>query len=162
MNDLVLLGIGAVVGIISTIITYEYSRWREKNEREKVPIREHIRLLEAKMESFYAPLFGKLTIFHVGDRERTKREVIDPFLKEYSIRDKYPTMASKRLGKLFDRYFSMDEIDIRREHGKPDDKWEALLDEIKKTIKVDFEKLKKDIARTRETLRDRAIEGKFV
>ncbi|MBA7494746.1 hypothetical protein ES702_05323 [subsurface metagenome] len=144
------------------IFVYEYRRWREKNEREKVGIREHIRLLRAKMDKFYSPLFGNLTIFHVGDRERTKMESIDPFMRKYLIRDKYPTMASERLSELLDRYFRMGEIDIRREHGKPDDKWKALLDEIRETIQVDFEKLQKDIARAREISRDTAIEGKFV
>jgi len=106
---------------------------------------EHVRFLREKMEKFYGPLFLNRNIFHVGDRERTKREFIDPFLRSYGIRDKYHTMASDNLRGLLDRYFRMGEVDIRIESGKPDDKWKALLDEIKETIKVDYEKLKREI-----------------
>ncbi|MCW4048359.1 MAG: hypothetical protein NWE89_01350 [Candidatus Bathyarchaeota archaeon] len=139
MVDFVSIGIGAFL----VIFAYEYRRWRE-NEGGKRRILEDIRLLREKMDDFYGPLFGNLTIFHVGDRERTKREFIDPFLSEHFIRDKYHTMASDKLRELLDRYFDMGERDIRMEHGKPDDKWKALLDEIRETIQIDFEKLKNE------------------
>jgi hypothetical protein len=162
MNQFQFVVLAAFLALVGRLVAIEYRRCREKNERKKVDTHERLKSLQAKMENFYAPLSGNLTLFHVEYRERSKREVIDPFLKKYSIQDKYPVMASERLSELFDRYFCMGEMDIRREHGNPDDKWEALLDEIKKTIQVDYEKLKKDIARARELLRDPAIEGKFV
>ncbi len=138
MIDLTSIGIGALL----TIFAYEYGRWRGNNEREKRKILERIQLLREKMDDFYSPLFVNLTKFHVGDREKTKREFIDPFMRKYLIREKYHTMASDRLRKLLDRYFRITEADIRMEHGKPDDKWKALLDDIRETIQVDFEKLK--------------------
>ena len=114
---------------------------RARDEREK----ERLRLLRVKMDNFYGPLFRNLPKFHVGDRERTKRDFIDPFMRKYLIRKKYNTMASERLRELLDRYFRFTEANIRSEYGKPNDKWKALLDEIRETIKVDFEKLKEEI-----------------
>ncbi len=49
---------------------------RARDEREK----ERLRLLRVKMDNFYGPLFRNLPKFHVGDRERTKRDFIDPFM----------------------------------------------------------------------------------
>ena len=98
--------------------------------------------LKNRLDEFYGPLFGNLTTFHVGDREMTKREFIDPFLNKYSIRDKYNYLASNRLKELLDRYFSFAEADIRMERGKTDDEWKALLDEIKASITEDFKVLK--------------------